>query len=100
MILEDTCELLHGQVRESRANILECLIVRCKDGDVHHAVNRLHQIGFRQSTSQCAKAGLFRCGGDVFGYGQDLIDDVNDPTSEIRILTIVLSDRPLSGLQI
>lgn len=49
---QDAGNVLSGEVAKSRANVLESLVGRSKDGDVGCGVNRLDEVGGVQCTAE------------------------------------------------
>ena len=91
MVLEDTSQLLHGQVWQSRANSLESGVVWYKESEIFGRVNSVDQVSLHESTSGIAETSVNSGSGDVGWEGKDLVDDVDNTTGEVHILKQTIS---------
>lgn len=89
VVLEDRGELVAGEVWQCGADVLERLVGRCEDGDVAERVDGVHQVGLCQCAGEGGEVGSNGSAGGVLGHGEDAIDDVNDTTGEVHVLSKV-----------
>jgi len=89
VVLEDTGELLHGQVGQSGANGLECGVVGCEDGEVFGAIDGVDQVRLHQSASGVAQASIHGSHGGIGWYSEDLVDDMDNTSGKVHILGLI-----------
>ena len=88
VVAEYALELLYGYVAQGRADCLEGLIVGdegCKVGWERTA----SKTGLRNSPKSGGIVKLNEGGGDVLWNGEEVVNDVDDATSEIYVLTSI-----------
>lgn len=86
---KDAASVLSAEVAESRADVLESLVVGCEDGDVRCVVNGVEQLGRVDGSTEgnkvCSRKGI----GSVLREGQNTVDDVDHTTSEVHVLRLL-----------
>lgn len=76
---------LAGSVGEDRGDVLESSVAGSEDGDVVGLVHGLEELGLDESTSKRRETSSSSGDSDVGGEGEDLVNNVDDTSSEVDI---------------
>lgn len=83
VVLEDVGSLLLGQVGSSRSDGSKGRVGWGKDGDILELINSINKAGCVQSTVERGEVGSKRSVGWGLWDGENLINDVDNTTSEV-----------------
>lgn len=93
MVGQDAGEVLGGQVAESRANVLESLVGGSEDGDIGGGVDGVDEVSSDDGTTEGGETSSGEDIGRDHGDGQHSVDDVNDTTSEVYVLRLLVQGK-------
>lgn len=86
VVLEPLGDLLHGEVGEDAPDGVEGVVARGKDGQIAGGVERLVEAGEPDGTGGSGEVRGNKRRGDVCGYSEDRVDDMDCATSEVDVL--------------
>lgn len=91
VVLEDALKVRLAQVGEDRTNVGKGAVARSKDSDVLLIGEVCDELGLGESASNGGEVGGNGRVGKVLGNGEDLVDDVDDTTSEVEVLSVLVN---------
>jgi hypothetical protein len=91
VVLENALKIGLAQVGEDRTNVGKGAVAGSKDSDVLLVGEVCDELGLGQSASNGGEVGGDGRVGKVLGDSEDLVDDVNDTTSEVEVLSVLVS---------
>ena len=89
VVLKDGSSLLGGEVAQSRADVLECSVVGCKDRQVGCSVDGFCQVGGVDCTEEGTETSFLSGDTDIGRDGEKAVDDVDDTAVESDVLLSV-----------
>jgi hypothetical protein len=89
VILENALEIRLAHVGEDRSNVGKGAVARSKDSDVLLIGEVGGELGLGESASNGGEVGGDGRVGKVLGNSEDLVDDVNDTTGKVEVLSML-----------